>query len=193
MGGNEGDDGPGNQADRLLNFFPGAQAIGADDIDLRFGFVGLAAFNNLRKAGARDAAEVAPGHDHEVRVASLFSIHRRPELSDHLLNRDTAAAGAGFRRKRLVFNVGASDARLNVFPHGVMRTDGITVACVGIREDRDLHGQDNFPGVVHHVAHTGPGVGPAQLMRRGIAPGHVEGVIAQRFRHLRTNGIDPAC
>jgi hypothetical protein len=88
--------------------------------------------------------------------------------------------------------VDASDARLNVFPHGVMRTDGITVACVGIREDRDLHSQDNFPGVVHHVAHTGPGIGPAQLVRRGIAAGHVEGVIAQRFRHLRTNGIDPA-
>jgi hypothetical protein len=33
------------EADRLLNFFPGAQAIGADDIDLRFGFVGLAAFS----------------------------------------------------------------------------------------------------------------------------------------------------
>ena len=82
---------------------------------------------------------------------------------------------------RLVFNVGTSDPRLNVFPHGVMRTDGITVACVGIREDRNLHGQDDFPGVVYHVAHTGPGVGPAQLVRRGIAPGHVEGVIAQRF------------
>ena len=91
-------------------------------------------------------AEITPRHDHKVRVESLFGIHRRPELSDHLLNRDTAAAGAGFRRKRLVFNVGASDARLNVFPHGVMRTDGITVACVGIREDGDLHGQDNFPG-----------------------------------------------
>jgi hypothetical protein len=42
VGGNEGDDGPGNEADRLLDFFPAAQAIGADDIDLRFGFVGLA-------------------------------------------------------------------------------------------------------------------------------------------------------
>jgi hypothetical protein len=31
VGGNEGDDGPGNEADRLLNFFPGAQAIGADE------------------------------------------------------------------------------------------------------------------------------------------------------------------
>src|ERR1700730_12223246 len=92
---------PPSKADRLLNFFPSAQAIGADDIDLRFGLVGLAAFNNLRKAGARHAAEIAPGHDHEVRVESLFGIHRRPELSDHLLNRDTAAAGAGFRRKRL--------------------------------------------------------------------------------------------
>src|ERR1700758_4522278 len=98
MSGNERDNGPGNDADRLLNFFPGAQAIGADDIDLRFSLVGLAAFNNLRKAGARDAAEIAPGHDHEVRVESLFGIHRRPELSDHLLYRDTAAAGAGFRR-----------------------------------------------------------------------------------------------
>ena len=138
MGGNEGDDGPGNEADCLLNFFPGAQAIGADDIDLRFGFVGLAAFNDLRKAGARHAAEIAPGHDHEVRVEILFSIHRRPQLPDHLLDRDTAPAGAGFRRKILVFNVGAGDARLNVFAHGVMRTDRITVACVGIREDRDL-------------------------------------------------------
>jgi hypothetical protein len=54
-----------------------------------------------------------------------------------------SGGGAGFRRKRLVFNVGASDASLNVFAHGVMRTDGLTVACVGIREDRDLHGQDN--------------------------------------------------
>src|SRR5712675_1698876 len=77
MGGNEGNDGPGNEADRLLNFFPGAQAIGADDIDLRFGFVGLAAFNNLRKAGARHAAEIAPGHDHEVRVESLFGANSR--------------------------------------------------------------------------------------------------------------------
>src|SRR5947207_12554485 len=75
MGGNERDDGPRNEADRLLNFFPGAQAIGADDIDLRFGFVGLAAFNNLRKAGARHAAEIATGHDHEVRVERLFGVH----------------------------------------------------------------------------------------------------------------------
>jgi hypothetical protein len=30
------------------------------------------------------------------------------------------------------------------------------------------------------------------LVRRGIAPGHVEGVVAERLRHLRTNGIDPA-
>src|SRR5437764_8661961 len=55
MGGNERDDGPRNEADRLLNFFPSAQAIGADDIDLRFGFVGLAAFNNLRKVAAGKA------------------------------------------------------------------------------------------------------------------------------------------
>src|SRR6266513_423918 len=116
VGGNERDDRPGNEADRLLDFFPGAQAIGADDIDLRFGFVGLAALDNLRKAGARHATEIAPGHDHEVRVESLFGIHRRPELSDHLRNRDTAAARAGFWRKILVFNVAASDARLNVFP-----------------------------------------------------------------------------
>ena len=85
MGGNERDDGPGNEADRLLNFFPGAQAIGTNNIDLCFGFIGLAAFDDLRKAGARHAAEIAPGHDHEVRVESLFGIHRRPELSDHLL------------------------------------------------------------------------------------------------------------
>ena len=32
-----------------------------------------------------------------------------------------------------------------------MRTDGVTVAGVGIGEDRDLHGQDNFPGVVHFL------------------------------------------
>jgi hypothetical protein len=63
----------------------GAQAIGADDIDLRFGFVGRAAFNNFRKAGARHAAEIAPGHDHEVRVESLFGIHRRTgEIAPHL-------------------------------------------------------------------------------------------------------------
>src|SRR6516225_6375235 len=86
----------------------------------------------------------------------------------------------------------ASDARLNVFPHGVVSTDGVTVSGVGIRKDRDLYGQDNLPGVVHHIAHTGPGIGPAQLVRRGIASGHVEGVITQRFRHLRANGIDPA-
>src|ERR1700720_4129867 len=75
--------------------------------------------------------------------ASLASIAARsfPTISS---NRDTAAAGAGFRRKRLVFNMGASNARLNVFPHGVMRTDGIAVASVGIREDGGLHGQDNF-------------------------------------------------
>jgi hypothetical protein len=41
------------------------------------------------------------------------------------------AAGAGFRRKRLIFNVGASDARLNVFPHGVMRS------CNGFRDLTD--------------------------------------------------------
>jgi hypothetical protein len=58
----------------------------------------LAAFNNLRKAGARYAAEIASGHDHKVRVESLFGIYRSPELPDHLRNRDTAAAGAGFRR-----------------------------------------------------------------------------------------------
>src|SRR5437763_613837 len=81
-----------------------AQAVGADDIALRFGFVGLAAFDDLRKAGARHAAEIAPGHDHEVRVERPFSVDRRPELSDHLRNRDTAAAGAGFRWKRLVFD-----------------------------------------------------------------------------------------
>src|SRR5258708_28462983 len=107
VGGNEGEERPGNEADRLLYFFPGAKAIGADDIDLRFGFVGLAAFDNLRKAGARHAGEIAPSHDHEVRVESLFGIHRSPELPDHLRNRDTAAAGAGFRWKRLVFNWGA--------------------------------------------------------------------------------------
>ena len=56
----------------------------------------------------------------------------------------------------------------------------------------ELYGQDNFPGIVHHVAHTGPGVGPAQLVRRGIAAGHVAGVIAQRLCHFRANGIDPA-
>jgi hypothetical protein len=49
VGGNEGDDGPGNEADRLLNFFPGAQAIGADDIDLRFGFVGLAGIELMHR------------------------------------------------------------------------------------------------------------------------------------------------
>ena len=38
MGGNEGDDGPRNEADRLLDFFPGAQTVRADDIDLRFAF-----------------------------------------------------------------------------------------------------------------------------------------------------------
>jgi hypothetical protein len=104
----------------------------------------LAAFDDLGKAGARHAAEIAPGHDHEVRVESRLGIHRRPQLSDHLLDRDAAAAGAGFRRKGLVFNMGATDARLNVFPHGVMRADGIAVAGVGIREDRDLHAEDNF-------------------------------------------------
>jgi len=56
----------------------------------------------------------------------------------------------------------------------------------------ELYGQDNFPGIVHHVAHTGPGVKPAQWVRRGIAAGHVEGVIAQRLCHFRANGIDPA-
>src|SRR3954447_5954190 len=126
--GMRGTTGPGMRRIASLNFFPGAQAIGADHIDLCFGFVGLAAFNNLRKAGARHAAEIAPGHDHEVRVESLFGIHRRPELSDHLRDRDAAAAGAGFRWKRLVFDVTAGDTRLNVFPHGVMRTDGVTVA-----------------------------------------------------------------
>ena len=100
--------------------------------------------------------------------------------------------GPDFGGERLVFNVGAGDAGLNVFPHGVVRTDGIAVAGVGVREDGYLHDQDNFPGVVHHVAHTGAGIGPAQLARRGVAPRHVEGVIAQCFRHLRTNGIDPA-
>jgi hypothetical protein len=40
---------PPSKADRPLNFFLSAQAIGADDIDLRFGLVGLAAFNNLRE------------------------------------------------------------------------------------------------------------------------------------------------
>ena len=72
VGRNEGDDGPGNEADRLSNFFPGAQAIWADDIDLCFGFVGLATFNDLREGRTRHAAEVAPRHDHEVRVESLF-------------------------------------------------------------------------------------------------------------------------
>src|ERR1700757_3994898 len=90
VGGNEGDDGPGNEADRLLNFFPGAQAIGADDIDLRFGFVGLAAFDNLRKAGARHAAEIAPGQDHKVRSrACLASIAARsfPTISGSEMQR----------------------------------------------------------------------------------------------------------
>jgi len=41
-------------------------------VDLRLGFVGLTAFNNLRKAGAWDSTEIAPGHDHEIRVESLF-------------------------------------------------------------------------------------------------------------------------
>ena len=41
-------------------------------VDLRVGFVGLAAFNNLRKAGAWHSTEIAPGHDHEIRVESLF-------------------------------------------------------------------------------------------------------------------------
>src|SRR5438128_11764376 len=112
MGGNEGDDGPGNEADRLLNFFPGAQAIGADDIDLRFGFVGLAAFDNLRKAGARHATEIAAGHDHEVWLVSLLCIHQCPPRSDYLLNRDTASAGAGSMWRRLSFTIGASDACL---------------------------------------------------------------------------------
>src|SRR5262249_8749176 len=63
--------------------------------------------------------------------------------------------------KRLVFNVGASDARLNVFPHGVMRTDGITVACVGIREDRDLR-----RAVLDRVMWSSPTTSRARAKRR---------------------------
>jgi len=51
--------------------------------------------------------------------------------------------------------VGATDASLDVFTHGVIRTDGIAVACVSVSEDGELHGQDDFPGIVHHVAHAG--------------------------------------
>jgi hypothetical protein len=94
--------------------------------------------------------------------ASPFLLEESSRLAPFL---EPEAAGAGFRRKCLVFNVHASDARLNVFPHRVIRIDGVAVARVRVREDRDLHGQDNFPGIVHHVAHAGPGVGPARLVR----------------------------
>jgi hypothetical protein len=78
--------------------------------------------------------------------ASPFLLEESSRLAPFL--EPEAAAGAGFRRKCLVFNVRASDARLDVFPHRVIRIDGVAVARVRVREDRDLHGQDNFPGIV---------------------------------------------
>jgi hypothetical protein len=77
--------------------------------------------------------------------ASPFLLEESSRLAPFL---EPEAVGAGFRRKCLVFNVRASDARLDVFPHRVIRIDGVAVARVRVREDRDLHGQDNFPGIV---------------------------------------------
>src|SRR5262249_44244257 len=34
--------------------------------------------------------------------------------------------------------------------------------------------------------------GPAQLMCRGIPPGHIEHLVPQDFRHLGTDGVHPA-
>jgi hypothetical protein len=74
--------------------------------------------------------------------ASPFLLEESSRLAPFL--EPEATAGAGFRRKCLVFNVRASDARLDVFPYRVIRIDGVAVARVRVREDRDLHGQDNF-------------------------------------------------
>jgi hypothetical protein len=59
--------------------------------------------------------------------ASPFLLEESSRLAPFL---EPEAAGAGFRRKCLVFNVRASDARLDVFPHRVIRIDGTAVAQV---------------------------------------------------------------
>src|SRR5262249_20015528 len=82
-----------------------------------------------------------------------------------------------------------SDAGLNVLQDCAVHIDRVAVAGVGIREDGDVHRQHDLAGVIDHIPHTAARVWPAQLVRGGIAPGHIKNLVAQGFRHLGPNGI----
>src|SRR5205814_2080649 len=115
----------------------------------------------------------------------------RLELTNHLLYGNAAAAWPRLRWEGLVLNVTAGNAGLNILLYCAVRIDRVAVARVRIREDRDIHRQHDLAGIVHHIPHAAARIWPAQLVRGGVAPGHVEHLVAQGFCHLGPHGIHP--
>jgi hypothetical protein len=150
-----------------------------------------------RKEGSRrPTIHQQPGHRMGRAVAACSACHsghasRRPALAAalhrHIYHSNYTVS---MRNKKYAARApfGCHDARAEV---------AHSIGSVPVRTREPVSASENigictvrtiFRALSINLAHIGPGVGPAQLVRCGIAAGHAQGVIAQRFRHLGASG-----
>ena len=188
---NRGSTGPGMR--RMASWLSSQGGYGrAYHVNVGLALVGEAAFHDILEGGSGNAGIVAAGYDDEVRVVLHFGVHGGPQLAHHLLDGNAAAAGAGLGRVGLVLQVSAGDTGADVLLHRFVNLDGVAVAGVHVNEGRDVDGVHDFPGIVHHVAHTGAALGQPHDLRRGVAARHVESLEPQNLGHLRPHGVHAA-
>src|SRR6266511_4148716 len=154
---NQGQYGSWNAVAGLCDLLPGLQPLREDNVDASPLLIDEAALQGAFETPPFRPAEVTARADDKVRVQLHLGIHGGPQLADHLLDRDTAAAGHTARLLRgfLILEMDPRDAGLDELLHGPVDLDGIAIAGIGIREHRDVHRQGDTSGIVDDLPHAG--------------------------------------